>query len=307
MGGGGGGFFRTSPDVLREELRKSEEATGDEVFTAAVSTILTNALGAANERDVPAVQRHLEEIKSALEKELDGSVDLMFGGSVAKHTYVEGMSDIDTLVLLDNCELAAGPPSEALEYFAKRLRRRFPNANVEVGHLAVTIRFADAEIQLLPAVSCRKNVRIGSPSSDSWSEIRPREFAQILTDVNARCANKLIPTVKLAKTIIGTLPEKHQITGYHAESLAVAIFRDYTGDFKPRQMLRHYFEEAATRVREPIVDRTGQSVHVDDYLGSTLTIERRIVADAFARVARRMRNADNAKSIDEWHKLLETD
>jgi len=69
-------------------------------------------------------------------------------------------------------------------------------------------------------------------------------------------------------------------------------------------MLKHFFLEASSSVRQPIRDRTGQSVHVDDYLGSSNSLERRIISDAFARVHRRLKNADNAGSLAEWEKLF---
>jgi hypothetical protein len=59
------------------------------------------------------------------------------------------------------CELADGSPEAAKEYFAQRLRERFPKTDIDVGRLAVTVRFSDAEVQLLPAVSCKSNVQIG--------------------------------------------------------------------------------------------------------------------------------------------------
>ena len=81
---------------------------------------------------------------------------MLNGGSVAKYTYVDGLSDIDSLIILDNCELTDKPPDEVKEYFAQKLKERFPKTEVEVGNLAVTVHFNDAEIQLLPALSCGK-------------------------------------------------------------------------------------------------------------------------------------------------------
>ncbi len=42
-------------------------------------------------------RERLEVLKSKLSKELDGTFDQFFGGSIAKHTYVDGLSDIDSL------------------------------------------------------------------------------------------------------------------------------------------------------------------------------------------------------------------
>ena len=302
-GGGGGGYFRSDPNKLVKKLQESEAKTENSKYETEVANILASLLTKFNDRDYEAINRHLEEIRKALEKDIEGTIDLLFGGSVAKHTYVDGLSDIDSLVILDSCDLADQSPEEAKEYFVERLKERFPKTEVKEGVLAVTVRFSDAEIQLLPAVSCQNHVKISDQTGRNWSKINPDSFRKVFTETNQQNGRKVVPVVKLAKAIVATLPEKHQISGYHAESLAVHIFRNYKGDLKLKPMLRHYFQEASQLVRQPIRDRTGQSVHVDNYLGTPNSLERKIVSDAFGRISRRMSNADNASSVDEWHKL----
>jgi hypothetical protein len=304
MGGSGGGYFSGDIDATRRDLADAQKKARDEAYEAECNNLLASYLSDFNDRDREAISEHLEEIKEALDAELEGTVDMRYGGSVAKHTYVDGLSDVDSLVMLDSCELAEGSPSEAKEYLASRLRESFPGTAVSEGRLAVTVQFPDAEIQLLPAVSCQRHVKIASETGDSWSAIRPKEFTSVLTQVNQEKAGKVVPVVKLAKAIVGSLPERHRISGYHAESLAVALFRNYTGPLQSKEMLKHFFAEGAKRLNEPIRDRTGQSVHVDDYLGPSGSLERRIVSDAFARVGRRMNNADASGSTDEWRNLF---
>jgi hypothetical protein len=306
MGGSGGGaYFQSKPEAILKKLRESEGKTRDEEYEAKVASYLGGLLGNFNDRDSSGIQRHLDEIRAALGKDLAGSVDLKFGGSVSKRTYVEGLSDVDALVMLDNCTLADGSPGEALKYFCDRLRERFPKTAISEGQLAVTVRFADAEIQLLPAVSCRGAVKIADPRGEGWSRIKPQEFAGILSDVNEKAGYKVVPVVKLAKAIVAMLPAQHRISGYHAESLGVAIFRNYEGPLRPKDMLRRFFTEASTRVLTPMADTTGQSVHVDDYLGSGESVKRRVVSDAFGRIARRMHNADVASAVDSWKNLFD--
>lgn len=55
---------------------------------------------------------------------------------------------------------------------------------------------------------------------------------------------------------------------------------------------------------KPIRDASGQSVHVDEYLGAANSLPRRIVADTLARIGRRIRNADGAKSVERWRELF---
>jgi hypothetical protein len=304
MGGSGsGGYFSQDPFKVRRELA-AQSAARNEQYEAEANDSLRQLLGNINNRNSEAISRRLQQVKDILDEELDGFILLRFGGSVAKHTYVDGFSDVDSLVLLDNCELAEESPSEAKEYLAYRLEEELTGARVRQGRLAVTVEFPDVELQLLPAISCRGAVQIADPMSDDWARIRPREFTRALTEVNAACAQKVVPVIKLAKAIIASFPEKTRLSGYHTEALAVKIFREYNGAATHKSMLRHFFEQSVAAVKSPIRDRTGQSIHVDEYLGREGSLERRIVSDNLSRIARRMAMADAAESAEQWTQLF---
>jgi hypothetical protein len=176
---------------------------------------------------------------------------------------------------------------------------------VNVGTLAVTLVHQGMTLQLLPAVRDGEGFKIASSDGKQWSNINPRTFADALTRANKAMDGKLVPCIKLAKAIIATLPEKRRLTGYHTESLAINIFRNYSGPRTTRSMLLHFFEQAATHVKTPVVDSTGQSVHVDEYLGPSNSLSRQIVGDSMDRVARRMKNADGARSVASWRELFQ--
>ncbi len=108
-----------------------------------------------------------------------------------------------------------------------------------------------------------------------------------------------MPTIKLAKGILSALPEKRQLSGYHVEVLAVKVFEGYKEKKTPTDMLRHFFDKVPEALRRPIGDVTGQiDVTPDEYLGPAKSVQREIVADAVDRIARRIRNADGARSVD---------
>jgi hypothetical protein len=114
----------------------------------------------------------------------------------------------------------------------------------------------------------------------------------------------LVPTIKLAKAINGTLPEAQRLSGYHMESLGIEAFRGYQGDTTTSAMLPVFFERARELVLSPIRDRTGQSVHVDDYLGPANSPARVAVSHIMDRIARRMRNATAAGSTAQWRSMF---
>jgi predicted nucleotidyltransferase len=304
--GGAGGFFggRRSPEELFNKVRDSESKTRDEKFEISVESYIGSLLTKYNQRS-ENVKTHLDNIKKALEKEIEGSVELIFGGSVAKHTYVDGISDIDALVLLNKSELKDESPEKVKDYFLNRLSERLPkDTPIEKGNLAITITYSDVEVQLLPAIRYKGGYRIADPSGKGWSFIKPQEFAQRLTDMNQNTGGKLIPTIKMAKSINDCQAENRRLKSYHIEALAFEIFKDYQGPKTPKDMLTHFFNTAPEYVQSPLVDVTGQSTHVDSYLGNVGSLERKLVADTLARIGRRMQNANRAHSETQWKEIL---
>ena len=307
MGGSGGGFFSGSltPSDLRSQVRQAEDQAKDDNFETSVANHIDSLLTEANRRDIPAIQQHLDTITSAIEADIEGSVGLLFGGSVAKHTYVDGLSDVDALVILNQSELSDMPPAQVRAYFAQCLRERLPGTRIEEGTLAITVTFADAMIQILPAVRVGQGVRIPKADGTMWSPvIRPDRFAQKLTQVNQATNGKLVPTIKIAKSILAQLPDNQKLSGYHVESLAIQVFEGYQGTMTTKAMLRNFFTQAPQQLRQPIKDSTGQSVHVDDYLGAANNVTRRIIADSVARIGRSMQNADGTQSVGQWRDIL---
>ena len=307
MGGSGGGYFSGgfTPDDLAKRTRQAEDQARKDTLETEVGGHLASLLADFNDRDVEGTRDVFNQIKADLENKIDGTIDTMFGGSISKHTYVDGISDVDALVLLNKSELADKSPDEVKSYLADCLRDRYGKDAVDIGSLAVTVSLQDTEIQLLPALRHGEGVKIAGDDGRNWSRVNPQRFASALTKANQRLSGKLVPCIKLIKAIVGRLPEKRQITGYHTESMAINIFKGYNGPQTTKSMLRYFFEHASFQVTRPIKDSSGQSVHVDDYLGAANGLQRRIVADALNRIGRRIRNADGASSIERWKELFE--
>jgi hypothetical protein len=309
-GGGGGTFRNQSPTELRKRVREAEDKTTVAAFEAELSGTLGLLLGGYNGRDTERVRQRLDVAKAALEGAIEGTFDQMFGGSVAKHTYVDGLSDIDSLLLIDDTALEDQSPQVALGRAESVLKRKLRDGTtVTRGRMAVTVEYPDGmTIQLLPAIKSESGrLRVPSSRRDAWSEIDPMAFREALTRRNQECGGKLIPTIKLAKAVNGTLPETQRLSGYHMESIGIAAFRGYDGEKTPAAMLPHFFERARDIVLSPIRDSTGQSVHVDEYLGPPGSDARLAASHLIGRLARRMRNATAAGSTAQWRALFGLD
>jgi hypothetical protein len=176
--------------------------------------------------------------------------------------------------------------------------------------MAITMQYADGmTIQLLPAVRQADGMlRVPSSSNQNeWSSINPSTFQEALARRNGECGGKLVPVIKLAKAINGTLPEAQRLSGYHIESLAIAAFRGYDGQRTTAAMLPLFFERARDLVLSPIRDSTGQSVHVDGYMGAADSPVRQAASHVFGAIAKRMRNATAAGSLERWRALFGAD
>lgn len=309
MGGSGGSFSSyLNPSESANKIRKAEQDSLDKSFDSDVNSNLNDILSDINDRPVEEINKRLVTIQKAIESNVEGFIDLVFGGSVNKHTYVNGLSDIDSLAILNNNELSGKTPREVLTYFMERLQQRLPKTNITLGNLSVSIKYSDGiEIQLLPAVSTATGYKIAaSDGSDNWSNVvKPKKFAEKLTSVNKENGNKVVPVIKLAKAIISSLPEQRKLSGYHTESLAIEVFKNYSGPIQTKAMLKHFFSEASKKVMSPISDSTGQSLHVDDYLGSRNSNRRRMVSDSLSHINRRMNNADAKRDSESWAKFFE--
>ena len=304
MGAAGGhNLGGYTPSELRTWIEESQDETRMAEQNAQVNGHLGDLLAQYNDRNVELTALRLGELEDTIESRLDTAIDLLFGGSVAKHTFVDGLSDVDALAVLKDPVVASSLPQGILEDFAEALRRNSPyDVRVHEGRLAVTVSYPDGmEIQILPAVRTATGFRIPDARRDEWSSIiRPRAFAHKLTEANIASSRRLVPVIKLAKAALANLPDSLRPSGYHVESLAIDVFEGYEGPSNYKAMLQYFFEQGSRVVLHPIRDSTGQSLHVDENLGQANSQLRQALSSAMDRIARRMSNADAAGSPDAW-------
>src|SRR4051794_30845431 len=115
MGGSGGGWsYASSTMTVGDLLQNAHQQVDQQQYDAEVNELLQDALQGFNERDAEGDRERLDAILDALCGEGDETITLRFGGSVRKHTYVDGFSDVDAIAVLNSSELADLSPQEAL-------------------------------------------------------------------------------------------------------------------------------------------------------------------------------------------------
>ncbi len=302
-GGGGGGYGETT--TIDDLEQKATLLVDYSEYEVELNNYFQDILKDVNDRDVEGIRKHLETIITALKTEMD-IISLLYGGSIQKHTYINGFSDVDVLAILDDAAYHDMTPDEVLVTFSERLKQRLSNTTISTGNLAVTIEFSDGhKIQVLPSIRTRDGIRIAHPSGDRWSSvIRPDRFAKKLTEVNQSKNGRVIPVIKIFKAINTQLPKEAQLSGYHIESMAIQAFQNYQGKLNYKEMLTHLTKYSSNAVQFPISDRTGQSLHVCDYLGNFGSIERDKASRELKRLHSKMTKADEDYSLDDWKNII---
>jgi Second Messenger Oligonucleotide or Dinucleotide Synthetase domain len=304
--GGRSGSAYTGKDIdaIRQE---AEQRLEQRRIDAEVNALLQAELAAVSGRDVDTVNARLDAIRDVLGEDVVEVDRLTFGGSVAKHTYVDGLSDVDALLHIGG-DSAQMDPEQLRERIKEALEQRLPQGeirSIEAGRMAVTVTYRDGnQVQLVPAVSRgRDRFAVADQSGRSWSDaIDPVAFTRRLTEVNQQQGGMVVPTIKLAKAILNSRLGENAPAGYHVEALAVDAFRSYDGPRTHKAMLGRLLTSAANGVLTPATDVTGQSASVDAALGPAGSPERRALARQIENVAA---ITTGSSSIRQWKALFE--
>jgi len=304
VGGSGGGTSYGMEDIDADALRdRARRDLQQQELLTDINSYLAEQLTAFNDRDTETVNDRLEQIAEALGEAVEGLDRLLFGGSIAKHTYVDGLSDVDALIILRGNQ--PDNPDQLIAAFADALRAALPKgtvADIQPGRLAVTVIYTDGtQIQLVPARRTGETLSIASEDGRAWRDIRPRKFAEKLTEVNQANNDGVVPAIKLAKPILDRLPESQRLSGYHLEAIAVDAFKHYDGPTSRQAMLRHLLDHAAGAVLKPTGDITGQSVRIDTHLGPANSVDRQRISASIRRIVSKM---DSAANVDDYKDLF---
>ena len=221
-----------------------------------------------------------------------------------KGTYVSGLSDEDTLLIVNQSRLESQSPSEVIEQMQEVIQYHFRDIDVSAGKLAVTVTYANGpEIQILPAIRTNSGgVRIAEPGSSQWSNItRPEAFAEKLIEVNNAKGGRVVPVIKLSKAMADCFitSQNNKISGYHMESLAVDAFSAYEGPTDTKSMLIHFLGYSMRAVESPITDSTGQTRYVDEYLGTADSLPRKGASTHFGQMRGKVKRCKTRAEFNE--------
>ncbi len=286
--GGGGGFSNHNFTQKNEEQISS------------LNNYFSELLKQINSIDIDAVKTHISELLKKFENDQDiNVVDINTEGSYSKHTYVNDLSDIDVLVSFGNYSNSTLPekdsPSDMLSKLESLIRERLPNTDITKGDRAITINYSDkSQIQIIPSFSYHSGYKVPDDKTNTWTTSFPKKFKKELTQVNKNCGNKVIPTIKLVKELLSKTDIG--LKSYHIENLAAKAFQHYDGSKSFDKMLSHLINDASKRVKTHMIDSSGQSKNVDNYLKG----KREIISEKLMKLHNKIQSCSN---IDDWKNL----
>lgn len=262
-------------------------------------------------KDMQISKEQLEMIRSNVEKILlelkkyDIDVeDISWEGSFSKKTYVEGLSDIDFIISLGTYSESGFEYKEnsklALEKLKDIVSKRFPNTEVKVGNMAVTVTFSDGtELQFLPGFKYYEGYSIPDPKSNGWITTFPKRFKDKLTDANQKLNGKFKPIIRLIKNLF----DKNgiELSSYHIENLALSVLKDYKGPYTYSAMLLGFLNGAKVEIGGKLPDISEQSRYVDDYLGDAGSPTRKAYARKIKAIEAKLLNYNR----EDWNDSFE--
>ena len=279
-------------------------------MNATVDGALLRRIAGTAHPDVGQATDRLRFLLDGAGFEASDRVELLLGGSGASDPPLEGLTDADAVVVLEGESIAAPElqPSALPGVLAQQLRRAPGNPpsdgaiEIGAGRLSVTVSANGHDrLRLVPAVRRGHSVAMADARGEGWFGLSPVFFASVLQSENTRHGGRLVPVIRLAKLALSGQHAGADLNGYHVETLAIAVGRGYDGPPTVHSMLAHVLMGAADAVLRPLVNASGESLHIDDDLGPPNSAERSRIAETLADLGRRMAES---KTATDWERLV---
>ena len=124
-------------------------------------------------------------------------------GSYRRQTLIAPVrdADVDIVVVLDR-EYRRRGPRAVLDLVKDALRGEYPSSRISRNGQAVTIRFSDFTVDVVPAFETWWDsdvLDICNSSDGTWIRTSPKKHITISSRVNARTGGLLVPSVKMVK------------------------------------------------------------------------------------------------------------
>ena len=244
-----------------------------------------------SKRDFEKHMQYRNEAEDAINEGIDDSVDIVYAGSVAKGTYVEGISDVDNHVRINGTSLEKKSPAEVKAYIRQQLSKLPDVKSVTETSRTVTVTYRDGtEMQYVPVIKTKNGYRVAD--GNRWSNVvYENRFRRDFQRTNKKCGGRLTALIGILKKENANNLKGQQMSGHHIEVMANRIFKQAPASKTKTvmSMYEYYHQHASRHIMHRMCDITGQSTYVDKRsLGGPDSESRRALSRRFASRARRM-------------------
>lgn len=218
-------------------------------------TSLQSATASARQQNVrAAVEKHMTVLNSFLT------------GSYRRSTMIAPLAeaDVDVFVVLDSSYFEQNGQAALLDKLKRALAKEYNNSTISRAGQAVTIRFTDFYVDVVPAFN-RQGGGYLIPDSilKRWISTDPTKHVSLWSELNSRKDGKFVPLVKMLK---GWNKEHSQLLrSFHLETLAYDVLNSVTITDYPSGV-RYFFDHSRAKIVSGTFDPAGYGGNVGAYL-----------------------------------------
>jgi hypothetical protein len=166
-------------------------------------------------------------------------VDSYLSGSYARDTAIYPLDDVDIVFVIDPIHWQRGllgrlmqpDPDKVIHSFARALRLRYPKSSAFVQRRSVRLEMSHLDIDCVPAIEEEQGseyILVPDRQEGTWIRSSPKRHQTVSSAVNARCAGRLKPVVKLLKNWNSGLSAQARVRSFLIETMATTLFHHRT-------------------------------------------------------------------------------
>jgi predicted nucleotidyltransferase len=219
-----------------------------------------------------AVSARQRSIREHIQKNMNVTDDFLIG-SYARHTLIGPLSeaDVDILVVLDpsyyhEVNTKTDPQARLLDKVRSVLCDKYPTTTVSRNGQAVTIKFSDYYVDVVPGfLTTNGNYFIPDSATKRWIYTNPKKHNEAMAQTNVKRDKSFVPLIKMVKA--WNRNNGGIFSSFHLEVMGANLFDNVSiADFQ--NGLLTYFDQGVYRITQRCMDPAG----FDDNLGTYLSI-----------------------------------
>ena len=235
------------------------------------------------------VSTRQNNVRAAVEEHMT-VLDSFLAGSYNRDTMIAPLksADVDIFVVLAAKYWSENGHAALLDQVKGVLRKTYKTPDISRNGQAVTIRFDDFTVDVVPCFN-RKGGGYLIPDSilERWIDTDPKKHVELWSDANAAHDGDFVPLVKMLKAWNVT----HDVMrSFHLEVLALRVLDGIRIDDFPSGV-RYVLEKSQELIKVKVADPAGYSDDVAQYVKTSEQMD--AIISAMARDAARASSAES--------------